>query len=39
MCWCASIAFSTCRGCAVRSLIAIVAMMVGPALILKLRSG
>jgi hypothetical protein len=35
----ASIAFSTCRGCAVRSLIAIVATMVGPALILKLRSG
>ena len=31
--------FSTCRGCAVRLLIAIVATMVGPALILKLRSG
>lgn len=37
MCSCVSIAFSICRGCAARSLIAIVATMVGPVSILRWR--
>ena len=39
MCSCVSIAFSTCHGCAVRSLTATVAPMVGPVSILRSPSG